>query len=213
MAKITTGKVIQVRFFTFQTELQQAGIIVRHWKAVSQAGTGGSGAAMLSVLDDTYPDLIKALLQEDAEYRGMILDYVTITPQPVSDVNVNGAGLGELTGKPAPAALAGVVTWRTAFAGRSFRGRTYFPFPNVDAVDVDSRPTTGYKTLLDDFADQYVGNTVVADDGGGNTTTLAPCVFSRLLNSGEVLTDYTVQSEWGQQHRRGGYGQLNVTPI
>lgn len=213
MAIIPLNQVVQVRFITADPDRQQIAVIVRHWKCTSFSGTGGNGAAMLAVLAATYPSLLKAMMHNNAEYKGMFLDYIQQTPQPVSDVDVTGAGVGAINADPAPPLLAGIVTWRTQYAGRSYRGRTYFPFPPVTALDTDSRPTTTYKGLLDDFADQYEGNTVLADLGGGNSSTMYPCVYSRLLNAAQLITTYQVQSYWGEQHRRGDYGALNISPI
>lgn len=213
MALLTLNKIAQVRFITADPDRLQIGIIIRHWKVTAVAGTGASGATFLAGLASTYPALIKAMLHNAAEYKGMILDYLGYTPQPVSDTDLTGAGVGAINADPAPPLLTGIVTWRTAYAGRSYRGRTFFPFPPVTALDTDSRPTTTYKGLLDDFADQYSDNDVLADSGGGNTSTLSPVVYSKKLSTGERVTHYTVQSYWGEQHRRGDYGELNISPI
>jgi len=64
---------------------------------------------------------------------------LTTASGPILDVPMTTGNVGTVTGTPLTNSVAQVASWRTGLAGRSFRGRTYFP-GLTDAMLVSGTP-------------------------------------------------------------------------
>lgn len=102
------------------------------------------------------------------------------------------AGTG--TGGASAAQLAEVVSWRTAFAGRSFRGRTYLGPIAVSALTggILSTPVT---TACQNAANAYVAASTADPDWIAS-------VWSEKLQTGSDITSAVANSKVETQRRR-----------
>lgn len=100
---------------------------------------------------------------------------------------------------------AGIITWRTALAGRSHRGRSYFPLMVEDQTDGAGILNALGLSSLDDAASAVFD----AFGDGGTNTSWRLGVVSRQLNGApvvpptiEIITAYLVRPVMGTQRRR-----------
>jgi hypothetical protein len=110
----------------------------------------------------------------------------TITP-----VNITGTN----TEDPVPDSIAAIVTLRTGLAGRSNRGRMYWPGMGVDMLSgdgytLDSSFITGFQSAVDSWHSAM----------SGTSETLG--VLSRALSSFREVTSLEVRRTIGTQRRR-----------
>jgi len=157
-------------------------------------------------LDEILGDYIKAALSSAANYvrtRVQIID----DPLPMEVyANVNaGAGGGGSTLIPRQASI--VTTWLTRFAGRAYRGRTFWPFAGTTWMDANGSPTTAYRDLVTTLMGTAVGPHTISPTGGN------ACVLTRVLvHVNEAISptpviDFRVNDKYGNQRRRGDYGR------
>lgn len=91
-----------------------------------------------------------------------------------------------------------VISWRTAKAGRSFRGRTYLP-PYHENVNSDAGGTVPHPqpTTVDGLA---INCTKLINDLLAANAVL--CVYSRKLTQGNTIVGGYIDSGWDTQRRR-----------
>lgn len=76
----------------------------------------------------------------------------------LAEVSSNVAGVvGTATGDDLPHQIACVLTIRTAFAGRGFRGRAYLPCWTEDSNGASGQMSAAAKTAADAFAAGFIG--------------------------------------------------------
>lgn len=91
------------------------------------------------------------------------------------------------------------ISWRTALAGRSYRGRTYLPPFHMNANDDSGgtvpHPTSAYIDGLAIQAAKLIDDLVAAN--------AVLCVYSRKLEAATTITGGYIDSSWDTQRRRG----------
>jgi hypothetical protein len=102
------------------------------------------------------------------------------------------AGTGGGTAQPAQ--LANVVSWRTAFAGRSFRGRTYLGPLGAGAI------TGNIMTAAVSTATQNAANALIAASNAAGAWNLQ--VYSVKLNTATPIISGVVNTKVETQRRR-----------
>ena len=113
----------------------------------------------------------------------------------------NTGGAGSLT---LPNQVGGLISWRTAQAGRSYRGRTYTPTPGGTLTSANAVATAGI-TAITAFRDAYL----TRFGPSGVSTYFQAAVISRYLNGAErtvpvgtLITTGIVRSFLATQRRR-----------
>lgn len=208
MAVLANNDIYQARFFvTLQT---QTAIMVRHYK-IRLADGNGTDDLLAASLAVSFPASIKAVLSNQATYRGVGVQRLSPIPKTVEVYNTSGAGVGDQASPPLPKQVAGVINFKTQYAGRSYRGRVYVPFPAIADSDTDTTPTAAYTTRLNLLAISF--NAVRTIPVGVGPTEAVPVVYSRKFGTGEPVTLATFRDKWGTQRRRGDFGQSNPSPI
>lgn len=210
---IVTNNIVQVKLFTYYEEKKQVGINILHWLAQTHTGTGAKMAEFLTTLAGTWPDLIKDAMTEHAEYRGMRGQIVNAVPLPVSEDDTTDPGPGTVTGDPMPTNVCGLLTWRTQYGGRAYRGRLYSCFPAASAINAAGEPDTAFLAALNLIGDNYVNNSPLIVGVAPNTATMIPVLYHREAGGATPILKYTVRNTWGQQHRRGDHGSQNPLPM
>lgn len=200
------GDVYAVRLFTALGD--QAAVNVRHYRVTTQQGTGATDAEIAAAMALIYPPAMKNMLVSAANYHGLNVQKIFPLPPTVAVPSSVGAGPGLDTSEPLPRQVSGIITLRTAFAGRRYRGRIYIPFPGELANDPNGVPSVAYVTGLVALANLVLPPVVAG--AGGNTSTLTSVLFHRDTNTTDAITNAVAQSKWATQRRRGSYGRPNI---
>lgn len=196
---LLVGDVIQVKCYaSFQ---QQGSINVLHY--ICGATTGGTvtDVAVAQQLEATFAPLYKAWLPTVCIWEGVRVQRIHPGITPVAVVNTANKGAGTVLGDPLPGLVAGVVTKRTALAGRKGRGRMFLPFFSEGASGVDAKPGAVVKAAMQAFANAAL--TTINVVSGGANMPLTPTLFRK---SGAVATPVTgnlVRDDWYRAGRRG----------
>ena len=110
-------------------------------------------------------------------------DPATINEDYTTPASVQGVDATE----PLPWATQGLITWRTALASRSGRGRTFVPSPG-DAQNNSGVPIGTYTSNLQAAADTLIGT------GPGGTWWFT--LWSRVRGAEEIITGATARPYW-----------------
>lgn len=163
-----------------------------------------------AAFNTTLAPLYKAVLSEEAEYYGVSLGRVTPTPKTVPAVNTSSRGAGDVAGDMLPGQVSGIISFKTAFAGRKYQGRVFIPFPS-ETDNAAHIPVAGYGTRLQALATAI--NTPQVATAGGSSATFTLFMFHRNDSSATKITTATAKRLWATQRRRGDYGQRNPPPF
>jgi len=182
---------------------------VHHWVVSGVAGTvtDANGATFFEA---GLAPLYKAAIPTNCSWYGLkfqILKPVMYVPQ----FSITLQGAGSLAGDCLPTQVAGVYTFKTALAGKSFRGRMYLPATSEADNDATAVPSAAYKTLARAVGDYYAGGQTVVL--GGNAATFTPVVYSRSKNTTTEITSGDVRPNWGSQRRRSSIGHPDIAPF
>lgn len=209
VAHMPVGDVYEVKLYTVQGA--QTAVNVRHFRVSAVSATTPADSAIADAFSNRYGPVLRPLMSTSAEFRGAGQRLVSTIPKPVETYSVAGAGPGTVAADPLPKQVCGLLTLRTAFAGRRYRGRIYVPFPAESDNDFTTRPIATYVTRLQTLGGQFTGSFTITQ--GANTMTVASVVFSRQLGEWSVVTGYTARSSWATQRRRGDFGRSNLSPV
>lgn len=180
---------------------------VRHYRTSFQVGGPVGTLAVATRFATLFNAAYKALLSSSANFLGVVAQKIRPLPMTVALSNNTGAGVGEATGDLLPKQVAGIITIKTALAGRRFRGRLYVPFPAEVDSTVAAAPTGSYITRLGTLAFALLANVVVTDMTFSET--MNPIVFSRKFELFTPVVDFVAKGVWATQRRRGDFGRLN----
>jgi hypothetical protein len=185
----------------------QVGLNVRHWATVTKTGTGGT---LLQVADTLYgilATIYAGSISNQATFIGFTAQKIWPLPKSIA-MGSSGAALpGGLSGDPLPTQIAGLVSFRTAIAGRKERGRIYIPFAAESQNTVDKEPSLGYQTNLGGIGNFYSAALPIGDVSNGNG--LAGVIWHRTSHTYSFITAYRVRPMWATQRRRGAFGRPN----
>jgi len=203
------GDLLIVRIAMFHTD--QAGLNIRHYRVSNSQGAGVTDQEVVDALDLLYEFDYKASLSSAATYRGVSVQKFLPAPPLQAVFSTVSAGIGGLVGDPLPKQVAGLVTLRTQFAGRKFRGRMYIPFPSESVNEVDTQPSAAYIASI-----AAIGTNMIAQQSIGlapDTADVTPVLFHRLGGTTDDLTSRVASPLWATQRRRGDFGRKNILPF
>jgi hypothetical protein len=208
---MSVGDIWQIRIFCRMDD--QLSINIRHYQTVLTVGPGSVAAQ--DVADTLRPGFQTAylnILTEQATFQA--LSAQKLRPLPVGSEAFSFATLpndGLRLGDALPRQTCGVISLRTALAGRSNRGRLYAPFPAEVDNEADATPTPDYVTRLVVLASLLDDDQMVVS--GAVTETLRPAVLHRSTMTVEFITSTIPRQVWGTQRRRGSFGRPNPPAI
>lgn len=138
-------------------------------------------------------------IQHSATVGGdIIVQHYDGTSAPVDCVvsGFTGVSMGD-SGAPVPAAVSGLITWKTGLAGRSFRGRTYLAGVSNNYVQADgSQWQPSFVPTLQAAAQAF--NDLLV----GATTVTGLDVYSEKNNTKAPVTAVLFRPYFGTQRRR-----------
>jgi hypothetical protein len=190
----------------------QVGLMVSHWRVGSIVAPGPTDQEFADGFSTLMAAAIKALMSNAAVYKGCIAQKVFPLPVLARATGVTLAGAGGVVGTEAPTQTCGLITLRTAVAGRSGRGRKYIPFPSVADINSTGDPSTSYGTRLATLMNLLInGQSIPGALGNAN---VAPCIWHRANPAlSNLVTTGLVRSSFATQRRRGALGRPNLSPI
>lgn len=211
--RILPNDILTVRLWCQDSE--QASVNTWYYKAGTDVGLGGDDAVAAGVLDGLFAPLIKPMINNNATYRGVTLQIHRVTSDYVAQVSTAHTGAGTGGAVSLPRQTAGLTGWKTALAGRAFRGRTYWPFPSASADVGDGSPTAAYVTLMTSMASAVLGVAFLGD--GTNYTNVSMVLRAKPTKGVPWSTTPILQgidsNFWATIRRRGSYGRANRSPI
>lgn len=210
---LAVGNIVTFRIWC--TDAEQASVNTLRYQVISQTGSGGTLLQAATAFDAGISAIMTTLLNNNAEYKG-VQAYVNQVPLPAPAVSTTGTGFGTGGANAMSRQTAGLIGWKTNFAGPAFRGRMYIPFPSTSEDAVGGVPSTVYTTDLDNFATALISFGTVGS--GGNTSTLQFVIAHTVGKSGirpapSVIASGAGTGKWATQKRRGSYGRANSSPI
>jgi hypothetical protein len=209
--------------WTIVTHLNdQVGINVFHARVAAPLGGTPNDVDTLSGLDNLAAPIWKALMCTPTIYRGSMLRIIRAGAPFAPVVYTGNSGTGTFAGSPGPSQARGLISWQTAFAGRSYRGRTYLPFPGQGANTADGLPNNGYLGALSAVITMITTNPLVIT-ASGQTTRLIFGIYHRRAPKppattplAGTMTDIVAgrrSLQWATQMRSGSYGRPNPLPF
>lgn len=209
MGVLINNDIVTVRFYSYL--LDQLAINVLHYRTTSVV-SNPTTAHFASLLATTMPGLYKPLMSTQATYLGVAVQKTFPLPNHTPNVDVTGAAAGTSGAVPLPRQDCGIVTKRTAFAGRQYRGRVYLPFPSTaDNEATEGTPNAAYLTAANAWAASALGNWTI--NTGGNQATMVPILWHADTGTYTDLAGFSVRDRWATQRRRGSYGRTNDLPF
>lgn len=190
----------------------QAGINTLHYDVTGIVGAGVTLQDIADHFDNEVEGEYKDAMAANATWYGVQTQRVRPGTPSVSEVAAANVGTGNVANSHAlPTQTSGVITWRTATAGRAGRGRSFISFPGVlDSDSITDKPTAGYVGHLDLIAAVLLGPITVIV--GANETVLSLVIYNRLTGGRTLVTSSRQNQKWGTQRSRGNYGAANPYP-
>lgn len=187
-------------------------INVLHYDVIAVTGAGKFDQDIADRIDLELGAPYIAYLSADSGYRGVIVQKIFPLPigLPISSTVSQGPGT-RATGDTLPGQICGVITKRTAGAGRAKRGRVYVPFPGEDD-STDGQPNAGYLTALNGLLTPLVNTLVVG--AGADTVTIQPVIFHRAVpGTPDPIVLTQSRQYFATQRRRGEVNGPDVSPL
>lgn len=184
-----------------QPALGDAGANIFH--VTNGSATDADVPAMLTAIKAFYTAIASFYLNTTLITIGSSVRDISVTPNRiVAATPLTQAGT--TAGEALPANVALVTTWRTAFAGRSFRGRTYLG-PSQETMNNGGIPNAATVSTIQTAASNLI-------TGIQATPTLRLGIFSLRRTqppfsltpfaATEPVTSAVARSKWNTQRRR-----------
>lgn len=206
---LTVGDIVEFQVACFAGN--QVGLNSWHYGVFEADNILATDELAAQTLDGILAPLYKPLLHNTASYIGITAQIINRSPKPATVTVAASTGVGTGGNVPLPSQVSGVITKQTVFAGRTFRGRCYIPFPSAAYNDtIPNKPTAAYVTALGNLITGLTPNISLAN--GLFFTRLQPVLWRSKTSQSQALSGFRANQKWGTQRRRGNYGQANVIP-
>lgn len=206
---MAVNDILEVRFASMCDG--QLGLNVRHYEITAEVLGGATLQEIADGLDAIFSPLVRPLMHNTALWWGTGARHFRPLPISTEFSCIANQGAGNIAGDRMPRQVAGLISLRTAQAGRSGRGRLYIPFPGEASNDIDGTPTLAWNTLAQTLATAVKATQTIV--GAGTSTTLKPVVWSRAQNQRYAILTTLVRTNWATQRRRGSFGAPNAPPF
>lgn len=190
----------------------QLGVNVTHWLVTAVTTGGASLQEMATSNDALFAPKYKPALANQGYYNGVGFTNLTL-PRTLEYHSAAGAGVGTGGTNMMNPSTAGLIRWQGLLAGPANRGRIYVPFPSTTMVTAVGQPNSSYTALLNTIRLAYVGLNVIVGVGGSTSMILIIKHRPGVVPGYATVVGSSVSPGFGQQHRRGYFGQPNVSPF
>jgi len=193
---------------TFQDQCALPGI---YYRVTGVTGLSVTLDEIAHAMSDLAAAHYIALLPSIAKFNGVMVTLPFIIPPPAFGKWTGAAAIGGRGNLILSTQVCSLITTRTNFAGRRYRGRMYIPFPDQFSIDADGKPEAAYLADVETFAGDIVNADTVV--GVGGSATIFPVVVHRDLGTSTFINDHITRGKWATQRRRGEYGRPNASPL
>jgi len=198
---------VTMAFSYSNSQVQEIGI---HYQ-IAAAGVGDSRSSVLGYVATGVNVYLLPGVPSTAHYYGAEMSAVK-SLAPVAPVVLYDGTAGGVSGNMVPTQVRGLMTWRTQYAGRAYRGRSYLPSTTVSNVTSVGKPLLALLTNWQGWGTYMLGPVVA----GG--TTWVPGIFHRkptavISSVFDQFTAAVVGPAFATQRRSGDYGRLNPPPF
>lgn len=175
-------------------------VVTMHIKFLTANATFDGAAAYITT---NLVTLVKASQANTFRWDKINGLTVNTTPKVSGEYSTGYPLAGAVGSDELPHQVACVVTHKTQYAGRSYRGRHYLP-----AITEFSQAAGGFDSTLVNALQQYYDDLVAALGLGGSNADYQWVVWSDKLNTATPVTQAIVRSNPGViRRRRIGVGQ------
>lgn len=216
-APIAVDDIFRVRSVCYTPD--QISINVMYGKITAISGVVPTRAQLADEIDTRLQAAYKALMPEQARYRGIGVQQVTV-PTPLEYTAVTNDGQGTAPGELLPTQVSGVISLYTDSGTKHGRGRVYPGLlSNQWAGDAGKMAVAGLDVLqaLGDLLLGSITVTVAVPVGTATMTWVHRAVFvfppAPPLAIYEAITVAKARQRFGTQRRRGQFGQTNALPF
>lgn len=199
-----------IQFSVFCQAGDQTSVNVFNYMVQSVVDPGPSLNDAAARFSDLVVTQYAGCMSPQAQYLGVKASVITSGPPPMPGFKVEHTA-GTMTGDLLPRAVSGLIQWQTDYSGKSYRGRTFVPFPSEAGSTSAGEPSTVYQTAVDDLASAIITMADISPGLGSANVYLV--LWSRQLNEFTKIQTASVPLRWGTQHRRGDYGRIFVPPV
>lgn len=209
---LINGDIVKIRTCCYTPT--QIGINVHYYRVLTAPTGPVTDLEVAVAVEDNFDNLYKACISSDASWRGIGVQLISPTlPYPVEQVSVAQAGIGTGAAGLLATQTCGIITKLTAYAARYARGRSFIPFPAIDAVTAAGAASAGYLAVLTTLANELDDLQTIV--GVAGTVILTPVIRSlTVANPGTTpVTVCKPSTKLGTQRSRGQYGKPNALPF
>lgn len=189
----------------------QAAVNVRHYEVSSVVGGAVTDQDVATYMDGQLSPLYGALINNHATYNGVQLTKIFPNPPAVPVSSTVGSGVGVGGADALPLQVAGLLSLKTGFSGRAYRGRLYIPFPSQSGCNTQGGQGIGYQTAAVNLALAYTAAPTITV--GASSLKISPVIWHRSTATRTLVTSVGASPRWATQRRRGDYGRPNSSPI
>lgn len=188
----------------------QFSINVRHWR-VKTINAGSPTDEDVAIRQESlFSADYKAVMSNSALFYGVSAQLIKPTKRPfVPSILLRGNGA--VNSDPLPPQVAGLISFRTALAGRKNRGRSYIPFAPETESGVTGQPDVVYLGNLSGLATDL--STQQTHVNGGRSVTVEPVLYHRGTGAADLITGFTSRVSFGTQRRRSLVNRPDVPPF
>lgn len=196
---------------------EQASVNTLYYEVTAVGGSPATDQDFADELDTGFlSTALPPMINNLSVYNGVQVQIKRSTGLFVAADATAGTAPGTGGAIALPRQTAGLTHWRTPFAGRQFRGRSYWPFPSAAADTGDGVPTGAYVTLVSTIQNAFLNFSSVS--AGGRTATVQLVMVHRPPKAGLTppptpINVVSTGPKWATQRRRGSFGRANVSPI
>jgi hypothetical protein len=206
------NSVYEIKVVCFENTDQQLSLNVYHYfVSAPDTGTGATDAQIAVAMDTAVAALYKACMGNTATYRGVAAQRISPLPKGVPGTTIANTGAGSVAAGILPAQTSGLISLKTLFAGRKYRGRVYPGFMALTFADVDGKMTAAGNTAITNLRNAiplaFTAGTVP------NQSFMALCIWHRSTATFTQVGGLSNLQAFATQRRRGQSGRLNVLPF
>lgn len=203
--------VLKMTVVSFHTPSSQQGQNTCYYQVTAVLGGGLTVQQIASTFLTSLTGAWRTPNASNVLLGGVIADYMVTATGKVqqSAIARDGATVGLNGATIAPSQSAPVVKKLTGLAGRSKRGRCYFPFLPLAYIDANGELTNAGVTALQSWYSSWIDTQVLAV--GAVQTTMVPVLTHKSAPLVPIpITATQVTGKVGTQKRRGDYGRANA---
>jgi len=206
---VVNGDYAEVRYCCYTPS--QISLNIVHYRLDILAGSW-TDQVVADKIAATVGNAFKANMPNEARFRGVGVRLLVL-PAPAEVFNIGEDGPGTAAGDLTASQVAGIITKRSARAGRRYRGRLFMGFVSSLDINADGSPANSYLTGLNGVA-TAIGPVMTLTDGA-NLMEASQRIRSPLVPDTppfEPVASLLPRTRFGPHRSRGQYGAPNIPP-